>query len=96
MSRPSYTNRNKTYRRQLIYGITAEQQEALFSMHDGMCHLCKERKAQHIDHDHNTGQIRGALCPQCNSGLGMFGDTIEGLQRALNYLAGVSPHSYKV
>ena len=39
-----------------------------------------------IDHCHTTGIVRGILCPQCNSGLGMFKDNTDNLQRAMKYL----------
>jgi len=39
-----------------------------------------------VDHDHDTGLIRGLLCHICNTGIGKLGDNIEGLMRALNYL----------
>lgn len=39
-----------------------------------------------VDHDHSTGAVRGILCNACNRALGTFGDTVEGLERALGYL----------
>jgi hypothetical protein len=41
-----------------------------------------------IDHDHNTGQIRGLLCSACNIALGGFKDNIDSLKRAILYLDG--------
>ena len=39
-----------------------------------------------IDHDHETGAVRGLLCPTCNSGLGYFKDNISYLLSAAQYL----------
>lgn len=40
----------------------------------------------HVDHDHDTGIFRGWICNRCNLGIGLLGDSIEGLRRALTYL----------
>jgi RNase P subunit RPR2 len=39
-----------------------------------------------IDHDHVTGKGREWICDSCNTGLGRFKDSIELLQRAIDYL----------
>lgn len=39
-----------------------------------------------IDHDHETGRIRGLLCRPCNAGLGLLGDQDTRVQLALDYL----------
>lgn len=40
----------------------------------------------HVDHDHVTDQIRGILCGACNRSLGLVKDSVEILQRMINYL----------
>jgi hypothetical protein len=39
-----------------------------------------------FDHDHYTFHHRGWLCDNCNRSIGMLGDTIAGLEQALEYL----------
>jgi hypothetical protein len=39
-----------------------------------------------LDHDHVTGKFRGWLCRKCNLGLGLLGDTLDAVQRAVLYL----------
>lgn len=39
-----------------------------------------------IDHDHETGELRGVICRDCNSGLSMFKDDISLLEKAIGYL----------
>ena len=38
------------------------------------------------DHDHATGYVRGWLCRNCNMGIGLLGDDVAGLERAIEYL----------
>lgn len=51
------------------------------------CMLCHERSdVLEIDHCHNTGQFRGWICKNCNTGLGKFLDNSQFLIRAIEYL----------
>lgn len=51
------------------------------------CDICGGKTARMaIDHDHDTGKVRGLLCSNCNTGLGLFEDNIEQLKTAIDYL----------
>lgn len=39
-----------------------------------------------LDHDHNTGKVRGWICDSCNTGIGRFKDDIGLLKKAISYL----------
>lgn len=56
----------------------------------GLCAICGRseslEQALALDHCHKTGRLRGLLCMQCNTGLGMFRDNPETLQAAIDYL----------
>lgn len=68
------------------YGITAAQADALFAAQDGLCAICRERPAEHVDHDHASGKVRALLCFNCNGGLGQFRDRPDLLRAAADYL----------
>lgn len=43
-------------------------------------------KNLHVDHDHNTKEVRGILCRQCNQGIGLFAEDTVRLENAIAYL----------
>lgn len=51
-----------------------------------ICGVTVENKKLCLDHNHETGELRGWLCNGCNSGLGHFGDNPETIVKALAYL----------
>lgn len=65
------------------YGISLEEYREL--MDGAICPIC-DKPATCLDHCHTSGRIRQPLCGQCNSGLGMFGEDPERLQRAIDYV----------
>lgn len=73
------------------YGLTPERWHALHDAADGKCGICgKETHDLCIDHDHQTGEIRGLLCDPCNTGLGLFKDNPVILRAAIRYLRAAS------
>lgn len=80
-------DRNRRYSLRTVYGIEPHEYEAMLAEQDGKCAMksCPNR-AIHIDHDHKTGKVRGILCRQCNSVLGMAADNLDILRDAVLYL----------
>lgn len=71
------------------YPPTLKQREQIVKDQQGRCLLCGVKPdGLVIDHDHSTGEIRGALCYQCNTGLGMFRDSAPLLNAAIFYVGG--------
>lgn len=74
--KPTTRARAKALRLQSLYGLTEEQVRALMDSQKGCCAVCREPlpggNQTHIDHDHDTGQVRGILCGQCNRAEGLL------------------------
>jgi hypothetical protein len=68
------------------YGLTSADVAAMVEAQGGVCAICRERPAQHVDHDHLTGAVRGVLCSCCNQGLGNFRDRADVMRAAIDYL----------
>lgn len=76
-------------RRLRIYGLTEEKYNELLIRQKHACAICGKGKKKYdlaVDHDHKTGKIRGVLCSPCNRALGILGDSLESLKRAVDYL----------
>lgn len=84
----------REYALQSVYGMTQYDYQQLLEEQHGCCAICgttkpggnRHSKHFHVDHDHITGMVRGLLCCKCNRALGILGDGVEVIQRALIYL----------
>ncbi len=74
------------------FGVCDTQYEEMLDEQDGRCAIC--RRALYstrctkfaVDHDHQTGAIRGLLCHKCNTALGSMEDDTDRLAAAIDYL----------
>lgn len=87
--------RRKDTRLRHAYDLTEEEWDSLHAAQSGKCAICGEEGgwkanggALVVDHDHDTGKVRGLLCPSCNRGLGQFEDDPERLRSAAQYIEG--------
>lgn len=81
-----------------MYNITLQEYNNILKSQEYKCAICSinhsERTQFHVDHDHSCCEgkrscgdcIRGLLCPQCNVGIGQFGDNPALLAKAADYL----------
>lgn len=74
------------------YGIDFEGYSYLIEKHNGVCAICRKSPPNHykkrlcIDHCHTTGKIRGLLCDDCNTAIGLLQDSTELMSNAIHYL----------
>ena len=75
------------------YGITRQDYEDMLAEQNGVCAICGKinrfdafHQRLAVDHNHDTGNVRGILCTSCNSALGMVDDNIEVLEKMISYL----------
>lgn len=70
------TRRDYDFRQK--YGITLADYDEMFEAQGGMCAICfgppKSGRRMAVDHDHDTGAIRGLLCNTCNLAIGHLKD----------------------
>src|SRR4051812_17892870 len=86
-------NRDRILRatRLAMHGVSDEEYERLLASQNHGCAICgrgpqgrKQRLC--VDHCHAVGHVRGLLCDACNRGIGLLGDDIDRLNRAIAYL----------
>jgi 5-methylcytosine-specific restriction endonuclease McrA len=70
------------------FGLTPQEYDDMAARQNHSCAVCgeKDTKALAVDHDHDTGRVRGLLCGKCNTALGLMNDSIRRLRLAVDYL----------
>lgn len=96
--------RRRNHHLKSLYGLCADKYQELRKRQGGRCPVCTgllrppkcfgqgKRHAGnvgHVDHCHKTGKVRGILCSNCNRALGLLGDSVLCLSRAIEYLQGI-------
>lgn len=83
--RPSYLKR--------LYNITPEEYDIILLKQNNKCAICKATNVSDnigrrlaVDHDHETGTIRGLLCTFCNQNLGKLEKNRDWTKLAEEYL----------
>ena len=92
-----YKNRNWKLKRN--YNISQEDYDKIYEKQGGKCAICEENDTgmynQHgkieyfcVDHNHKTGEIRGLLCSNCNTAIGLLKHDPAILAKAIKYIEG--------
>lgn len=99
-ARPGWREKNRARDRRWRYGLDDEAFKDLLESQGGVCAICTAtlepgKSSMHVDHCHETGQVRGLLCGTCNVGLGLFTEDVEKLLNAVSYLRQSKGLSFK-
>jgi len=90
---PEYHRQTSRLRR---YNLAVTEYNAILEKQGGRCAICertglstkgrKGKRGLFVDHDHETGVVRGLLCGPCNSAIGLFAEDCERILAAAAYL----------
>lgn len=83
-------NRKNNMQKNFGKGIL-ETYKHLFDLQGGVCAICQSPENGRyahlsVDHNHDTGKIRGLLCNNCNRGIGLLKDDPKILEQAKEYI----------
>ncbi|TAL42572.1 MAG: hypothetical protein EPN91_07960 [Salinibacterium sp.] len=104
-SHAGYHDRRRQ-RKLRVYGLTDAGYDQLLAAQGGVCAICRKAETARnrqgrirplaVDHDHDTGDVRGLLCANCNVGIGYFDDEPERLQAGATYLRNVARRRLRI
>ena len=73
------------------YGLEWDRYIEMVDEQSNRCAICGRHREEFkkelvVDHDHETGKVRGLLCYACNNGIGNLQDDPDVVRRAVEYL----------
>ena len=81
--------RQQDKRKARWYGITPEDVAELKTKPCEACgkpaHL-NRCNVSYLDHNHTTGKLRGVLCHECNTALGLLGESVDRMNSLADYI----------
>jgi len=93
LQRQQYYRANRTHIlhrvREHAFGLPTGSYQHILTICGNNCQVCgklRSKKGLALDHDHTTKHIRGLLCCECNSGIGLLQDNPDLLEKAARYL----------
>ena len=99
--RKANSKRTKVYMLRRLYGLSFDDYNNMLTIQNNSCVICKTEESKlprklSVDHDHNSGKIRGLLCAYCNRALGLFNDEPSRILKAIEYLGGFTTDCFYV
>ena len=92
---------HRAYKLTKVFGMSVADYDRISEEQNHVCAICGQSETLmrrgvlqrlSIDHSHESGKVRGLLCANCNSGLGLFQDNSGVLMSAALYLQLRSPN----
>ena len=84
---PEYRQR---YNLRTRFGLTTEEFSDMIVEQNSMCKICgdgfDETNKPQIDHNHETGKVRGLLCRNCNTSLGLLKENTDTILNMISYI----------
>jgi hypothetical protein len=78
------------------FNMTVDDYMVMYEEQDGKCKICGStqngKKNFCVDHNHETGKVRGLLCHNCNVSVGLMKDDPDLLRQAADYLESCINH----
>lgn len=79
------------------FGLSLEEYHMLLERQNFVCAIClqpercidprtKEVRAMAVDHCHTTGKVRGLLCTDCNTSLGLLKENETIMKNMISYV----------
>lgn len=87
-----YNRRRRDRRLRELYGIGIEEYNLILERQGGGCAICglvtkmRGKVVLVVDHDHETGAVRGLLCNPCNLMMGRYDSDPDFVSRLLGYV----------
>ena len=87
-SKDTQYDRSYFYAIKRKYGLDRETYERILKNQNSVCAVCRHPDSRRlvVDHDHKINRVRGLLCGQCNTAIGLLKENPKTLKRAINYL----------
>jgi len=81
----------RSYMLKKKYGINLEIYNQMMLEQNNKCRICGIDSSHclnglYVDHDHQTSEVRGLLCRDCNVAIGLLKESAIFMQNAISYL----------